>query len=228
MEEGVLWARAPRRLRPWRRHIREGLELAAAEGDWSPAELYPAADCANTRFSLGGAEMALLENLERGSGQPRWVILTAALHWLQESGQHALPERVAMPLPGVRTVTSALLPAALKPFRSELEQGLQMIETGADWNAASAYDKAGFTITRIVMSAETAIRVEDLAASRDVSKTAVLIVALHALSQATGFVKQRAPDSAIARRWRPPSGSVPEGGRQLPVSGRGRPGAGTG
>ena len=103
-----------------------------------------------------------------------------------------------------------------------------MIETGADWNAASAYDKAGFTITRIVMSAETAIRVEDLAARRGVSKTAVLMVALHALSQATGFVKQRAPDSAIARRWRPPSGTEPEGGLQLPVSGHGRPGAGTG
>ena len=69
-----------------------------------------------------------------------------------------------------------LVADALKPFRSELEQGLQMIETGADWNVASAYDKAGFTITRIVMSAETAIRVEDLAARRGVSKSAALAV----------------------------------------------------
>ena len=198
------FARIPKSLRPWRRHLREGLALAAAAPDWSVVERYPVGDRVNTRFSLSRLEQETLEALMRKSGQARATVLTAALHAVAESQDHTLPDRVAVPVPEARQVLNARVPRALWPYRSELEQGLQLAESGGDWKACESYLEAEFVPTRFVLAAATAERIRLMAARRGVAMKTVLTVALHALASAPAFVTQTAPDSAIARRWPPP------------------------
>ena len=200
---GPFFARAPRRLRPWRRRLREGLELAAATGRWDVADRYPAAEYRNTRFSLGAFEKAALERLTRQTGNPRWIILTAALHHIAESDAHIPQSPAAAAASRASEVITAKVPRALWPWRSELEQGLQLAEARGDWDACGVYLKEEFAMTRFVMSAATRARIDAMGARRGASQRVVLTVALHALAQEPGFVTQTAPASAIARAWPP-------------------------
>lgn len=205
------FARIPKSLRPWRRHLREGLALAAAAPDWSVVDRYPVGDRVNTRFSLSRLDQETLDALVRQSGQSRAAVLTAALHAVAESQDHALPDRVAVPVPEARQVLIARVPRALWPYRSELEQGLQLAESGGDWKPPETYLEAEFVPTRFVVAAATAERIRLMAARRGVAMKTVLTVALHALAEAPAFVTQTAPDSAIARRWpRPKAGDEVE------------------
>ena len=205
------FARVPRQLRPWRRHLREGLSLAAAAPDWGAVDRYPRAERVNTRFALTRLERETIEAIMRRNGRPRWAVLTAALHAVAESDNHTLPDRVAVPVPEARQVLIARVPRALWPYRSELEQGLQLAESGGDWQAPETYLEAEFVPTRFVVAAATAERIRLMAARRGVAMKTVLTVALHALASSPAFVIQTAPDSAIARRWpRPKEGDEVE------------------
>ena len=206
------FGRVPAPLRDWRRHLEEGLELAAAAGDWSAAEGYAPEEFVNTRFNLGQAEAQLLETLHRRSGRPRWAIVTAALEALSRSPAHVLPERVAVPAPGARRPLTHPVPKSLQSYRSELEHGLCLAERNGDWNACGAYPEEEFVMTRFVVAAETGERIRELAARHGVPQYAVLTAALHALRQARGFVTRTAPGSALARRWPPrrPGARIPD------------------
>ena len=197
-------ARAPRQLRPWRRHLREGLELADATGLWDVVDGYPEEEYQNTRFSLGTFEKATLKRLTRKTGKHRWVILTAALHHIAESDRHILQSPAGAAVAVKRSQISPKVPRPLWPWRSELEQGIQLADTGGDWNACDAYLKQEFAVTRIMVTEATRDKITAMAARRGVTREVVVTVALHTLAHEPAFVNQRAPESAIAQPWPPP------------------------
>ena len=198
------FGRVPAPLREWRRHLEEGLELAAVADDWSAAEGYAPEAFVNTRFTLGQAEARLLETLHRQSGRPRWAIVTAALEQLSQiprprsagTGGGARARSAAAPHPSPAEIPP-VLPLGARGT------GLCLAERNGDWNACGAYPDEEFVMTRFVVAAETGERIRELAARHGVPQRVVLTAALHALKQAVGFVTQTAPDSAIARRWPP-------------------------
>lgn len=76
----IIVARIPAALAPHRPAIAYGLYLARRHRNWEAAAAYPKEACKNTRIELDAAAFAELEQLEASSGQPRYTIITTALH----------------------------------------------------------------------------------------------------------------------------------------------------